>query len=77
MNAIHVYGNDPHDNAAQVGLKTHIYNSCGSTSCGPNYCCCVNKGANVDSVIQKVNTQLTKQMNALVAKQITPMKKTG
>ena len=68
LNAIHVYGNDPHSSSAQVGLKTHIYNSCGSTGCGPNSCCCVNAGAPLDYVGAKLKPQL--------AKAIAPLKQT-
>lgn len=40
FNSIHVYGNPPAESAGQLGLKTHIYNHCDSSFCGPNYCCC-------------------------------------
>ncbi len=41
FNSLHVYGNQPHDGTAAMGLKTYLYNGCGG-GCGPNYCCCSN-----------------------------------
>ncbi|XP_013384640.1 uncharacterized protein LOC106154730 [Lingula anatina] len=44
--ALHVYPNQPrlsetHGEAVgEVGPWVHRYGSCGSTHCGPNYCCC-------------------------------------
>merc|ERR1711881_447676 len=38
---LHLYSNQPHDTHSNLGLKVHRYaNSCESTDCGPNYCCC-------------------------------------
>eukprot|EP00998_Keelungia_sp_KM082_P009170 NODE_5338_length_706_cov_107.901554_g5315_i0.p2 GENE.NODE_5338_length_706_cov_107.901554_g5315_i0~~NODE_5338_length_706_cov_107.901554_g5315_i0.p2 ORF type:complete len:200 (+),score=43.76 NODE_5338_length_706_cov_107.901554_g5315_i0:57-656(+) len=36
--SLHVYNRD--DKVDDYGHKTHKYNSCASTGCGPNFCCC-------------------------------------
>lgn len=38
--ALHVYPNPPAGELDRVGFKTHRYEDCAVSSCGPNYCCC-------------------------------------
>jgi hypothetical protein len=40
FNALHIYTNNPSTELGAPGLKTYVYNSCGNTGCGPNFCCC-------------------------------------
>lgn len=41
INSIHIYSEPDISTVDFVpGLKTHRYNSCTNTQCGPNYCCC-------------------------------------
>eukprot|EP00294_Goniomonas_avonlea_P005608 CAMPEP_0114551806 /NCGR_PEP_ID=MMETSP0114-20121206/6795_1 /TAXON_ID=31324 /ORGANISM="Goniomonas sp, Strain m" /LENGTH=783 /DNA_ID=CAMNT_0001736655 /DNA_START=8 /DNA_END=2359 /DNA_ORIENTATION=- len=40
VNSLHVYHNQPFRRDNTRGLKVYKYNSCTSSSCGPNYCCC-------------------------------------
>ncbi|XP_045169411.1 uncharacterized protein LOC123532117 [Mercenaria mercenaria] len=41
-NSLHVYGGVqlPASDTGKVGLHTFRYNSCASSGCGPNFCCC-------------------------------------
>ena len=43
-----MYGSNAADDVHKKGMFTHLYGSCKSTGCGPNYCCCTDvpaKGA--------------------------------
>ena len=45
IESIHMYGNDAADDVHKKGMFTHLYGSCTSGGCGPNYCCCTDKAA--------------------------------
>ncbi len=43
VNVIHVYKPYHSANFGHPGLKTYLHNSCTSTGCGPNFCCCISQ----------------------------------
>lgn len=41
INSIHIYNEAYSTRLDYAGLKIYKYNSCRTSSCGPNYCCCI------------------------------------
>ena len=54
IESVHMYGNDAADDVHKKGMFTHLYGSCTSGGCGPNYCCCTDNPGNMKSALAVV-----------------------